>query len=148
MGSIRVLLKRGAPAQSSNISMLQAARSSDSSSSDSSTEEKNGWYCWLVLAASFITLSVLDGINYSFGILLLPLMEEMDKGRAEIAMAGSLLTGTYAMSGILSAKLTDRYGTRLVAGTGNVLAASGLFLASYSSGLPTLYLTYSVITGL
>jgi len=111
-------------------------------------EPVNGWYCWLVLVSSFTTLAVLDGINYSFGVMMGPLMAEMGGGRGDVSFAGSLLTGVYATSSIFSAKLIAKFGTRKVCSTGNVTAAVGLLLASFSNSLPTLYLTYSLIVGL
>ena len=72
------------------------------------TEPESGLWCWLVLLSSFLTLSVLDGVNYSFGVMMDPLMDELGGGRSGMAMAGSLQTGVYAVSGLLAAKLTTK----------------------------------------
>ena len=138
---------------------------------------KNSKWCWVVLAAGFLTLSVLDGVSYSFGVLLDPLVSELGVGRGGISMVGSLQTGVYSVSGLIASKLTTRYiskilrsqfyfqiisfnlkkighklfllryGTRKICGIGNITAALGLILSSFSWDLPTLLLTYSVITG-
>ena len=47
-------------------------------------------WSWLVLAGSFLCLSVLDGISYTFGMLLGPLMEALECGRSSVSAAGSL----------------------------------------------------------
>jgi len=119
----------------------------DTLENEDTTATTNNWYCWLVLAASFFTLVVLDGINYSFGVLLEPLMDAIGGGTESIAMAGSLQTCVYATTGIIASKLTDRFGTRLVCVAGNLMAAIGLVAASFSWNLVTFLLTYSLITG-
>ena len=53
------------------------------------TPSEPAW-SWVVLAASFLCLSVLDGISYTFGMLLGPLMEALQCGRSSVSAAGSL----------------------------------------------------------
>ena len=68
-----------------------------SKNSDSATDEgitnaggpPNGGWGWVVVAASFFCLCVLDGICYTFGIFLIPLMEDMNCGRGGVSTAGS-----------------------------------------------------------
>ena len=50
----------------------------------------NGGWGWVVVAASFFCLCVLDGISYTFGMFLAPLMEDMECGRSGVSAAGSL----------------------------------------------------------
>ena len=49
----------------------------------------NGGWGWVVVAASFFCLCVLDGISYTFGMFLAPLMEDMECGRGGVSAAGS-----------------------------------------------------------
>ena len=46
----------------------------------------DGGWGWVVVAASFLCNMVLDGIGYSFGILLKPLMEHYGEGKGVISM--------------------------------------------------------------
>ena len=75
---------------------------------------KNSKWCWVVLAAGFLTLSVLDGVSYSFGVLLDPLVSELGVGRGGISMVGSLQTGVYSVSGLIASKLTTRYISKIL----------------------------------
>ena len=50
----------------------------------------DGGWGWVVVAASFFCLCVLDGISYTFGMFLAPLMEDMECGRSGVSAAGSL----------------------------------------------------------
>ena len=49
----------------------------------------DGGWGWVVVAASFICLCVLDGAAYTFGIFLDPLIEEMGGGRGQTSLAGT-----------------------------------------------------------
>ena len=49
----------------------------------------DGGWGWVVVAASFFCLCVLDGISYTFGMFLAPLMEDMECGRGGVSAAGS-----------------------------------------------------------
>ena len=46
----------------------------------------DGGWGWVIVAASFLCNMVLDGIGYSFGILLTPLMNHYGEGKATMAM--------------------------------------------------------------
>ena len=111
-------------------------------------EETGGWYGWLVVAASFTCVCVLDGVGYSYGILLEPLLEEFEGGRGLLSMAGSLQVGVYGLSSPLVSLLVESWGERRVCMVGAALASSGLLLASLARDIKTLVLCYSLITGL
>jgi hypothetical protein len=71
-------------------------------------ERVEGGWGWVVVAASLACLCLLDGVSYSFGVLLTPLMAELQAGRVGVAAAGSLQTGIYALAGLCVAKLVTR----------------------------------------
>ena len=60
----------------------------------------------------------------------------------------TLEVAVYSITGVLAARLVTRYGARAVCVAGALVSASGLVLASYSSSLAILLLTYSLVTGL
>jgi len=62
-----------------------------------------------VVLASFICLCVLDGAAYTFGAFLHPLIEEMEGGRGQTSIAGSLLVATYAFTGPLASRLVTKF---------------------------------------
>ena len=49
------------------------------------TPPDGGWG-WIIVASSFLCNMVIDGIGYSFGILLNPLMKHYGEGKGMIAM--------------------------------------------------------------
>ena len=112
------------------------------------SEDSEGWYGWLVVAASFLCVCVLDGVGYSFGVLLPPLLEELGQGRGVLAMAGSLQVGVYGLSSPLVSRLVERWGERSCCLLGSLLSCAGLLLASLAQSITALILSYSLLTGL
>jgi len=112
---------------------------------------REGGWGWVVVAAAFMVVCVLDGVGYSFGVFLLPLLDDnMDggDGRGLLSMAGSLQVGCYGLSSPFVAVLVNRYGARVCCMSGAVLSAIGLIVASFATGIKSLIGGYSVITGL
>ena len=105
----------------------------------------DGGWGWLVVAASFTVICVLDGIGYSFGVFLDPLLSELETGRGALSMAGSLQVGVYSMSGPAVAKVVFLWGERKACIIGAIVAAVGLLGASFAVGIKTLILCmYSI----
>lgn len=112
---------------------------------------REGGWGWVVVLAAFLVICVLDGVGYSFGVFLEPLLEDnMDDGdgRGILSMAGSLQVGVYGLSSPFVAVLVTRYGARICCMTGAVVAAIGLLSSSFATGIVSLIGGYSVITGL
>ena len=111
-------------------------------------EGPDGGWGWLVVFACFCTTFTLDGIGYSFGMFMKPLKREMVENNMAISTIGSLQIAVYLFSGPLVARLVAKFGVRIVAITGSLLAGVGLLAASLSSSLPLLMLSYSGVSGL
>ena len=73
------------------------------------TEEKEDWYGWVVVGASFLCNMVIDGMGYSFGVMLEPLMREFHVGAGEVAFVGSILNGVVMLSAPIAAACINRY---------------------------------------
>ena len=59
----------------------------------------DGGWGWVVVVASFTCNLVLDGIAYSFGVLLPALASHYRADVASLAWVGSLLCGVYMLVG-------------------------------------------------
>ena len=122
----------------------------------------------------FIRISVIvftkywfsDGLAYSFGVLLPPLVKDFDSNRGTVSWVGSLLCGVYLMSGPIVGGLVNKFGCRFVCILGSVVACigkksysnfithflispivPGIGLSTLSPNVPVLMLTYGVIGG-
>ncbi len=49
----------------------------------------DSWWSWLVCAASVVSVVIVEGITYSFGLLLPPLMENFDETRQATGISKS-----------------------------------------------------------
>lgn len=108
----------------------------------------DGGWGWVVVGASFYCNLILNGIIFSFGILLTPLADHFEVTRSTIAWSGGVATGLFLGSGPLVSFQIHRLGCRLVSMAGSLLAALGMFLASSSSSISAFIVTYGVMSGL
>jgi len=111
-------------------------------------EQSEGGAAWLVVAASFLCICVLDGTMYSFGVFLEPLMDELDQSRGTISIAGSLQVALSAFVAPLAGHFVRKTGARKVCLVGAVTASFGLLLASFGSNLVAIFGGLSVLTGI
>jgi len=105
------------------------------------------FYGYIVVAACFLSMMLMWGISYSFGVFFKPLLAEFGWTRAMTSSAYSLcmlLTGSLS---IIAGKLTDRFGPRVVITGCGILLGAGCMLVSQVNALWQLYLYYGVLMG-
>jgi len=107
----------------------------------------DGGWAWIVVFGSFMCNVVLDGIVFSYGILLIPLLQNFDSSRTIISNGGSIMTGVYLMSSPISGALINKFGCRNIGIFGCVLAALGIGLSTLSPNLTVFMITYGLIGG-
>jgi MCP family monocarboxylic acid transporter-like MFS transporter 12 len=107
----------------------------------------DGGWGWVVMIASFICNLVLDGIAYTFGIFLTPLMEHFGVQKGPMSMVGSVLAGTIQLVGPFVAVLVNKFGTRIVCIAGAIISATGFFASTFATSVPVLMLFYSIVAG-
>ncbi|KAF7491844.1 Monocarboxylate transporter 12 [Sarcoptes scabiei] len=108
----------------------------------------DGGFGWIVVFASFMCNVIVDGIIFSFGILLPKISSEFDESKATTAWIGSLQTGFYLIVGPLVSALAQRYDCRIITSIGSVLAASGFALSYFAPNVLTLYATFGILGGI
>jgi len=116
-------------------------------SADAVPVPPDGGWGWVVVLASFTCNLILDGIAYTFGVLLNPLVKDFKSDRATVSWVGSLLCGTYMLSGPLVGGLVNRFGCRPVCMFGAIIAWAAISLSTLSPNVPVLMLTYGVLGG-
>lgn len=104
-------------------------------------------YAWVVVWASFVCLTVIFGVAYSFAAFFASFAAEFDARRADVALVFGLSGLLYFVLGAGGGMLADRFGTRAVAIAGMVCIALGLAGASAAGSLATIYVTYGVGIG-
>lgn len=62
------------------------------------TPPDGGWG-WVIVFSSLMCNIIVDGIGYSFGVLLPQWVEVFGESRGKISLVGSLLVGVYLCAG-------------------------------------------------
>jgi MFS family permease len=105
------------------------------------------FYGWVVVATAFFVALVAYGVQYSFGIFLVPLSEDFGWSWALVSGAASLFMFSRGALAILTGRVTDRYGPRIIVAIGGFFLGLGLILTSQISAAWQLYLFYGLMAG-
>ncbi len=105
------------------------------------------FYGWIVVAASFLVALVAYGVQYSFGIFLKPLSEDLGWTRALVSGAASLFMFSRGALAIFTGWATDKYGPKKTVAIGGLFLGLGLLLTSQISAVWQLYLFYGLMVG-
>ena len=88
------------------------------------------------------------GSLYAWSVFVLPLEEEFGWTRGETTWAFQIALVTFASSFVVAGRIQDRRGPRIPAATGAVLVGLGFMLASFTTSLLSLYVSFGLIVGL
>jgi len=59
----------------------------------------DGGWGWMVVAAAFLVNLIVDGVAYTFGIIMPELLHHFEAGKGKTALVGSLIPGVYLIVG-------------------------------------------------
>ena len=93
----------------------------------------DGGWGWVIVFASFMNNLIIDGIAYSFGVLLPVLVSHFDSNKSTVSWVGSLLCGLYMGSGPIVGGLVNKFGCRSVCIAGKQIIPN----PTYIQGGPT-----------
>ncbi|KAJ8329501.1 hypothetical protein QVD99_005558 [Batrachochytrium dendrobatidis] len=114
-------------------------------------ESPDGGYGWLIVAASFVINIFIVGLPASYGVFEVAFTTQEDfKGTSSLAIAfiGSLATVGMPLFAIMSGRLSDIYGPRVISCIGAVIVCLSLIIASFSVAIWHLYITQGFLFGL
>ncbi|XP_017018901.1 monocarboxylate transporter 14 [Drosophila kikkawai] len=107
----------------------------------------SGW-AWVVMVASFLCCTVIDGIVFCSSLIQEQLMAEFNVSKGYVAFVSSLLSGCYLMAGPFVSAMANRFGFRAVTITGAVFAAICFGLSYFATSVEYLFLIYGVLGGI
>ncbi|XP_037828324.1 monocarboxylate transporter 12 [Lucilia sericata] len=107
----------------------------------------SGW-AWVVMVASFLCCTVIDGIVFCSGLIQSSLIEEFQVSKGYVAFVSSLLSGCYLMAGPFVSALANRFGFRPVTIAGALFAAVCFIVSSYATSVEMLFITYGILGGI
>jgi len=108
---------------------------------------KNVHYGWVMVAMTIGILVVHALISYCFGLFLKPMTLEFGWDRGALAAVYSMIVLVTGSLGILSGRLTDRYGPRPIVTIGGLLIGIAFILMSQINSLWQVYLIWGFLTG-
>lgn len=106
----------------------------------------NDSFKWVVLTGALV-IQVCLGVVYAWSVFQKPLIAEFGWTKSEANMTFSISLMAFAGFMIYAGRLQDRKGPRLVASIGGILLGAGFILASFTTELWHLYLSYGVLAG-
>ncbi|XP_069563738.1 monocarboxylate transporter 13 [Brachyistius frenatus] len=128
------------------VDMTNSKPKSESRSDDA--EGSDGGWGWVLVAALFVSTSLVFGLMRSLGIFFVEFVQYFDESAQAISWISSTGLAAQQFFSPLGTALCNAYDARLVVMTGGFLSGLGLILASQATCLVHLYLTMGVISGL
>jgi MFS transporter, OFA family, oxalate/formate antiporter len=102
---------------------------------------------WLPVVGG-ILMNLALGSLYAWSVFVLPLEKEFGWTRAQTSWVFTIAIVFFALSFIVAGRIQDLKGPRLCAAIGGVLVSAGFILASVTSSLIGLYLSFGMVVGL
>ncbi|MCK9274849.1 MAG: MFS transporter [Syntrophales bacterium] len=105
------------------------------------------FYGYIIVASASIILLVLWAVFYSFGVFLIPLIQEFGWSRASTAGAFSLCSIIMGFAGIAGGRVNDTYGPRVVMSISGLVLGFGYIMMGFVNSVWQLYLFYGIFVG-
>ncbi len=106
------------------------------------------FYGYVVVALAFLIMVITGGTMYTFGVFFKPLADGFGWTSAATSGAFSLQMILHGLFYILTGRLNDRFGPRVVVSACCLLLGAGYLLMSQISDIWQLYLFYGVVIGI
>ncbi len=103
---------------------------------------------WLTVVAAFLSSAVTLGTAYSFGAFFESMSEEFGSAAGETAVIFGITTFTFFWLSMVTGRILDRFGPRIVLTIGAVSLLVGLLLTSRVQSITIGYITYGAGVGI
>src|SRR5437660_9272715 len=101
-----------------------------------------------VIAIAGVFLQIALGAVYAWSVFRVPLVQQFGWSISEVTLTFTISIFVLGIAAFFGGLWLNRKGPRVVALTGGVLYGLGIFLASFSTRISWLYLTYGLIGGI
>ncbi len=99
----------------------------------------------MVVACTFTILCIAYGVQFTFGVFMPSISADTGWNRGSLSLPYSLYVFVYSALGVVSGRLTDRLGPRIVLMGGGCLLGAGVMLMSRVHALWQLYIALGLI---
>ncbi len=103
---------------------------------------------WVVVTAGFFLVFILYGTYYSFGVFVKPMSTGLGWSRATTTGAVAVYMVLHGIFSIITGRLTDRYGPRLIVAISALLVAFGYGLSFRINTPWQLYIFFGILVGI
>jgi MFS family permease len=103
------------------------------------------FYGYIIVLASMVFLFLLNGVGVSFGVFFNPLQNEFGWNRTIISSALSMNILLGGLFGIITGRLIDRFGPRVIIAASAIILGAGYLAMSRMQTVWQFYLFYGVI---
>lgn len=103
------------------------------------------FYGYIVALAGFLVMMIMHAGIQSYGVFLKPVSDDFGWSRAAISGAYSASMFAAGVLNMISGRLADRFGARILVAVCGVLLGGGFLLVSRVNALWQLYLLYGVV---
>jgi OFA family oxalate/formate antiporter-like MFS transporter len=101
---------------------------------------------WHVVVGG-VSMNLALGSLYAWSVFVPPLEKEFGWTRAQTSWVYTIAVVTFAATFVIAGRIQDARGPRLCAFVGTLLVSLGFFLASFTSSLLFLYMTFGILAG-
>jgi OFA family oxalate/formate antiporter-like MFS transporter len=105
-------------------------------------------YGWVVVIAGAIMLSTCSLALFTFGVFLRPLSLQFGWERGPISLAVSITFLVAGVTGLLTGKICDRYGPRILVTLGGIIMGAGYLLMAHATTLIQVYIFWGLFLGI
>lgn len=112
-----------------------------------SVPQEGGWG-WVVVAASFLSIFILDGASFTFGSFLKDMSKDLNEPESLIALINSIAIALYFIGGPFASAYINRFGFRACIMSGSVICAFSLFATYFTTDYATVCVFYGAMAGI
>jgi OFA family oxalate/formate antiporter-like MFS transporter len=127
------------------LSKSQEAPIKDPAAAQVTPQQQGFFYGWVVVGCAFTILCIAYGIQFTFGVFMPFISADTGWDRGSLSLPYSLYVFVYSALGVVSGRLTDRMGPRIVLTGGGCLLGAGVMLMSRVHALWHLYIVLGLV---
>ena len=106
------------------------------------------YYGWVVVIAGAFILSACSFALFTFGVFLGPLNLEFGWERGPLSLATSITFVVSGLAGLVTGKISDRYGPRIIVTLGGIIMGAGFLLMAHINTLVQVYAYWGLLLGI
>ena len=105
-------------------------------------------YGWVIVIASAGIMLITSFASYTFGVFLKPIILDFGWERGPLSLVPSIVLAVWGLTSIVTGKLSDIYGPRILCTLGGILMGAGFVLMAHVTTLAHAYICWGLLPGL